>query len=134
MVFQHQRVRTSTGAYSRFILDMGRSPGFGSTTCNLAPYSDSLSLRLHLFWLNLTLQTVTRRSVIQKVSSQADCIYALLLIVSLRFQILFHSPPGVLFTFPSRYWFTIGHQLVFSLGRWSSLLPTGFHVARGTLV
>ena len=23
---------------------------------------------------------------------------------------LFHSPPGVLFTFPSRYWFTIGGQ------------------------
>ena len=25
------------------------------------------------------------------------------LLVSLRFQVLFHSPPGVLFTFPSRY-------------------------------
>ena len=38
----------------------------------------------------------------------------------------------MLFTFPSRYWFTIGRQGVFSLGRWSSLLPTGFHVSRGT--
>ena len=28
---------------------------------------------------------------------------ALCLLVSLRFQVLFHSPPGVLFTFPSRY-------------------------------
>jgi hypothetical protein len=28
----------------------------------------------------------------------------------MRFQVLFHSPPGVLFTFPSRYWFTIGRQ------------------------
>ena len=27
----------------------------------------------------------------------------LYLLVSLRFQVLFHSPPGVLFTFPSRY-------------------------------
>ena len=26
------------------------------------------------------------------------------LLVSIRFQILFHSPPGVLFTFPSRYY------------------------------
>jgi hypothetical protein len=26
------------------------------------------------------------------------------------FQVLFHSPSGVLFTFPSRYWFTIGRQ------------------------
>ena len=24
-----------------------------------------------------------------------------------KFQVLFHSPPGVLFTFPSRYWYTI---------------------------
>src|SRR5690606_34888201 len=54
------------------------------------------------------------------------------LLVGTRFQVLFHSPPGVLFTFPSRYWFTIGHQVVFSLGRWSSLLPTGFHVSRRT--
>ena len=28
----------------------------------------------------------------------------------MRFQVLFHSPPGGLFTFPSRYWFTIGRQ------------------------
>ena len=27
----------------------------------------------------------------------------------------------------------IGHQGVFSLGRWSALLPTGFHVSGGTL-
>jgi len=40
---------------------------------------------------------------------------------------------GVLFTFPSRYYFTIGHQVVFRLGRWSSRLPTRFHVSRGTL-
>jgi hypothetical protein len=33
---------------------------------------------------------------------------SLRLFVGARFQVLFHSPPGVLFTFPSRYWFTIG--------------------------
>jgi hypothetical protein len=38
----------------------------------------------------------------------------------------------VLFTFPSRYWFTIGRRHVFSLGRWSSRFPAGFHVSRGT--
>ena len=53
-------------------------------------------------------------------------------LVSAWFQVLFHSPPGVLFTFPSRYWFTIGRQRVFSLRRWSSQIPTGFHVSRGT--
>jgi hypothetical protein len=54
------------------------------------------------------------------------------LLVSRRFQVLFHSPPGVLFTFPSRYLFTIGRRGVFSLGGWSPLIPTGFHVPRGT--
>ena len=54
------------------------------------------------------------------------------LLVGTWFQVLFHSPPGVLFTFPSRYWFAIGRQRVFSLGRWASRIPTGFHVSRGT--
>ena len=38
----------------------------------------------------------------------------------------------MLFTFPSRYWFTIGHQRVFCLGRWASRIQTGFHVSRPT--
>ena len=40
----------------------------------------------------------------------------------------------MLFTFPSRYWFTIGRGRVFSLGGWSPQIPTGFHVSRGTWV
>jgi hypothetical protein len=32
-------------------------------------------------------------------------------IVRTQFQILFHHPSGLLFTFPSRYWFTIGYQM-----------------------
>ena len=40
----------------------------------------------------------------------------------------------MLFTFPSRYWFTIGCQVVFSLGRWSSQIQTGFLVSRPTQV
>ena len=55
------------------------------------------------------------------------------MLVSTRFQVLFHSPPGVLFTFPSRYCSSIGHQVVFRVGGWSPQLPTGFHVSRGTL-
>ena len=38
----------------------------------------------------------------------------------------------VLFTFPSRYWFTIGLSGVFSLAGWSRRIPTGFLVSRGT--
>ena len=57
----------------------------------------------------------------------------LYLLVNTRFQVLFHSPPGVLFTFPSQYYFTIGHQGVFRLGGWSPRLPSGFLVSAGTL-
>ena len=53
-------------------------------------------------------------------------------LVNERFQGLFHSPPGVLFTFPSRYWSSIGLPLVFSLAGWSPLIPTGFFVSRRT--
>ena len=56
----------------------------------------------------------------------------LCLLVSIGFQVLFHFPPGVLFTFPSRYLSSIGHYVVFSLRRWSSHIPTGFLVSRGT--
>ena len=50
------------------------------------------------------------------------------LLVGARFQVLFHSPPGVLFTFPSRYLSTIGRRVVFRLGWWSTQVRTGFHV------
>ena len=48
-----------------------------------------------------SLHNATRRSVLQKVRNHAR---ALSLLVSTGFQVLFHSPPGVLFTFPSRYY------------------------------
>ena len=57
----------------------------------------------------------------------------LCVLVNIEFQVLFHSPPGVLFTVPSQYWFTIGHQVVFRLGGWSPRVPIGFHVSDGTL-
>ena len=38
----------------------------------------------------------------------------------------------MLFTFPSRYLCTIGHQGVFRLGGWSPHVQTGFHVPRPT--
>ena len=77
------------------------------------------------------LYTITRWPVLQKVRGHTSIVLPLL--VGVGFQVLFHSPPGVLFTFPSRYFFSIGHQVVFSLGRWSSRIPTGFLVSRGTL-
>ena len=58
---------------------------------------------------------------------------ALCVLVNIGFQVLFHSPPGVLFTFPSQYFSSIGHQVVFRLGGWSPLIPGGFLVSARTL-
>ena len=52
--------------------------------------------------------------------------------MDVRFQVCFTPLAAVLFAFPSRYWFTIGHHLVFSLGEWSPRIRTGFHVSRPT--
>ena len=40
----------------------------------------------------------------------------------------------MLFTFPSRYLFAFGCQVVFSLRRWSFQIRTGLHVSRTTRV
>ena len=74
---------------------------------------------------------VTRWLILQKARRHTAKVLRLL--VGARFQALFHSPLGVLFTFPSRYWFAIGRGRVFSLGGWSPLLRAGFHVPRATL-
>ena len=75
--------------------------------------------------------SVTRRTVLQKVRGRTYKVLPQL--VDTGFQVLFHSPPGVLFTFPSQYFFAIGHQGIFRLGGWSLRLPSGFHVSRCTL-
>ena len=81
---------------------MDRSPGFGSTVTDYiallrlgipsAPDLKSLTLPAN----------VTRRTVLQKVRRWA--LLALRQFVNTGFQVLFHSPPGVLFTFPSQYY------------------------------
>ena len=48
------------------------------------------------------------------------------------FRVCFTPLSEVLFTFPSRYWFTIGLRRVFSLGGWSRRFHAGFLVSRVT--
>lgn len=107
---------------------MDSSPGFASTARDWTPCSDSLSLRL-AHSLNLAAR---RNSLAHSTKGTPSPPGGLRLLVGTRFQVLFHSPPGVLFTFPSRYSCAIGHRRVFRLGGWSPLLPTGFHVSGGT--
>ena len=127
--FQPKWVRPSTGSYPRFSLPQDSSPGFASAAC------DSLAILKARFrcgsFPNLTSpHTATRWLILQKARRHNARLLRLL--VGARFQVLFHSPLGVLFTFPSRYWFAIGHRRVLSLGGWSPQLRTGFHVSGAT--
>ena len=81
---------------------------------------------LKIFW------PVSRNCTLGGQKTEKILKAGLRLFVCIRFQDLFHSPPGVLFAFPSRYWFTIGRLRVFSLGGWSPHIQTGFHVSRPT--
>ena len=110
---------------------MDRSPGFGSTIYDSgALFRLDFSSAPYLKYLT-SLHNVTRWTVLQKVRHRTYTVLCLL--VNIGFQVLFHSPPGVLFTFPSRYFSTIGHRGVFSLGGWSLRLPTRFLVSGCTL-
>ena len=95
-----------------------------------SPCSGSLSLRLRLF--DLTLRVCTDSQAHSSIGTASD-FNVLRHLVSTRFQDLFHSPHGVLFTFPSRYLYAIGSQIVFSLRGRSPGLRSGFHVSRLTL-
>ena len=87
--------------YLHFNLIMVRSPGFGSNTtdsnrpfqtrfrCGSVPEALNLAGYIH----SPDHSTKGTRSLFDELS----------VLVSTRFQVLFHSPPGVLFTFPSRY-------------------------------
>ena len=54
------------------------------------------------------------------------CNVALSLLVSIRFQVLFHSPPGVLFTFPSRYYTLSVIRSYLALGDGPPAFPPNF--------
>ena len=95
-------VRTSTAFYGRFILSMDRSPGFGSMYTDYSHFSHLVSLRLRTFQYFTSPVYITRRTVLQKVRDRSHMELSQL--ADTGFQVLFHSPPGVLFTFPSRYY------------------------------
>jgi hypothetical protein len=92
---------------------MGSSHGFGSTTCHMPPSSDSLSLRLQAF-TPLTFATGSNSPAHSSISTPSSLNRTL---TACRRTVSgsFHPPSGVLFTFPSRYLFTIGRHEYFAL-------------------
>src|SRR5918911_5204094 len=123
--FQRWWVRPSTRSYPRFSLPMARSLRFGSRT------RDSNALFGLAFATapppGLTSPHTTNSQAHSSKGTPSPVLGRLRRIVGTRFQVLFHSPPGVLFTFPSRYLSAIGHQGVFRLSGWSRQIHTDFH-------
>ena len=117
-------VRSSITFYGDFNLDMGRSPGFGSTETDLfallrlgfpsAPQLNCLTLPA----------PVTRRTVLQKVRGSTYKVVQQF--VNTGFHFLFHSPPGVLFTFPSQYYALSVTKEYLALGGGPPDFPQGF--------
>ena len=107
----------------------------GHPVSGLIPYTYFALFRLAFTVapsLDLTLRMKLTRWIVLQKARRHQYKYQLRLLVGTQFQDLFHSPPGVLFAFPSRYFFTIGRLRVFSLGGWSPHLQTGFLVSRPT--
>ena len=81
---------------------MGRSPGFGSILTDYVrpiktwfPFGSTPSV------LNLA---SSNNSPDRSTKSTRLYVKVLPQLVNIGFQVLFHSPPGVLFTFPSQYY------------------------------
>ena len=94
-------VRSSIAFYGGFNLDMDRSPGFGSAHTDSGPIQTRFPYGSVLFALNLA---SIRNSPDRSTKSTRSCLDALPQLVDTGFQVLFHSPPGVLFTVPSQYY------------------------------
>ena len=128
--FQPWWVRSSTRSYPRFNLAMGRSLRFGSRACD---YGALFGLAFATASPHgLTSPHTTNSQAHSSKGTPSPVLGRLRRIVGTRFQVLFHSPPGVLFTFPSRYLSAIGHQGVFRLSGWSRQIHTEFQGFRVT--
>ena len=94
-------LRSSKAFYSSFNLDMDRSPGFGSTLSDSGPIKTWFPFGSTAQLLNLARY---RNSPDRSTKSTPFIFIDVRQLVNTGFQVLFHSPPGVLFTFPSQYY------------------------------
>ena len=116
LTFQRKSVRSSIQCYLNFNLTMGRSPGFGSTTKYYALFRLAFATAPHFC------QIVTRRFILQKARHHPLTAHGFF---------SFHSPSGYFSPFPHGTG-SLSVTRVFSLRRWSSQIPTEFHVLRRT--
>ena len=127
--FQPKWVRASTGSYPRFTLPMDSSPGFASAACDS---NRPVEARFRCGSVSLNLAACRDSQAHSTKGTRSPSSERLPLLGGARFQALFHSPLGVLFTFPSRYWYAIGQTGMLRLTQRSGLIHAGFHEARAT--
>ena len=127
--FQPTCVRPSTGSYPRFSLPTDSSPGFAS-----AARDSSRPVKARFRFGSLSVNLAPRQRLAGSfykrhavtTKSCSDCSWAH------GFRYCFTLLFEVLFTFPSRYWSTIGLSGVFSLTGWSRQIHAEFLVFRAT--
>ena len=100
---------------ARFTLLMGRSPSFGSVARHLSPFRTRVRSGSGCPCLNLATNNHSSAHSTKGTPSQAHACSDRL--EAHGFRISFTPLAGVLFTVPSRYWFTIGRRPYLALGR-----------------
>ena len=101
---------------------MDRSLGFGSTAHNFRPLQTRSRFGSGALRLNLAAHSNSPAR-----STKSTRSLSLPLLVNIGFQVLFHSPPGVLFTFPSRYY---ALSVDISILAWRVVPPASHRITR----
>ena len=128
--FQRKPVRPSSQCYPTFSLTMGRSQSFASaSTDSFALFGLAFAPAARLKALNLASEeqlvgSLCKRHAVTPKGSDSLQAHG--------FRFFFTPLLTVLFTFPSRYWSTIGLLVVFSLGGWCRRIQAGFLRSRPT--
>ena len=128
--FQRKPVRPSSQCYPTFSLTMGRSQSFASASTDcLALFGLAFAPAARLQALNLASEeqlvgSLCKRHAVTPKGSDSLQAHG--------FRFYFTPLLTVLFTFPSRYWSTIGLLVVFSLGGWCRRIQAGFLRSRPT--
>ena len=138
-VFNRHGFGPPSGDYPDFNLSMGRSPGFGSAPADSNQLPDWLLALLGLgfpaapaFWALTLPASATRRFILQKARHHPE--------VALQALTAWRRQVSGSISLPSRGAFHLSLTVlvhyrwpeVFSLRRWSSQIPPGFLVSRGT--
>src|SRR5512138_3585562 len=114
---------------------MGSSPGFVSNPCDYRPIQTRFRYGFGCYFLNLATEINSQAHSPRGTPSgiaprtgfrlSTDTPLALRLLVSLRFQVLFHSPHRGTFHLSLTVLVPYRSQSVFSLGEWTPQLPAG---------